>query len=102
MTTAIQSLNTNTFATKGDIVTAAYSKEPVILMAVYASTDNTKLYVVTEARGTPSIHKMSITRNTEHARAVFKAAKKMIGQQVLLGVTAGWSSDTWFNDVIAA
>lgn len=87
------------YATKGDLVTAGYTSEPSTLMALYIDQDNKYIYAVDDKQ---VIRKMSITRDVEYARKQFKIAKKLIGQKVHFGVTSGWSSNVWFNEVIAA
>jgi hypothetical protein len=87
------------YATKGDTVTAAYTQEPSRLMALYIDADNKFIYAVDDKQ---VIRKMSITRDVEYARKQFRMAKKLIGKMVRFGVTSGWSSNVWFNEVISA
>ena len=95
----VKALMSSGFATKGDTLTAMYTKEPSVLMALYIDNDNRYIYAVDDKQ---VIRKMSITRDVEYARKQFRIAKKLIGKQVRFGVTSGWNSDTWFNEVIAA
>lgn len=87
------------YAVKGDTVTAAYTQEPSVLMALYIDADNRFIYAVDDKQ---IIRKMSITRDVEYARKQFRIAKKLVGKKVRFGVTSGWNSNTWFNEVIAA
>ena len=87
------------FANKGDTATASYTKDPVTLMALYIDADNKFIYAVDDRQ---VIRKMSITRDVEYARKQFRIAKKLINKKVRFGVTSGWSSAVWFNEVIAA
>jgi hypothetical protein len=68
-------------------------------MALYVDQDNRYIYAVDDKQ---VIRKMSVTRDVEYARKQFRKAKKLIGKKVRFGVTSGWSSDTWFNEVIEA
>jgi hypothetical protein len=38
----------------------------------------------------------------EYARKQFRIAKKLVGKLVRFGVTSGWNSNVWFNEVISA
>ena len=87
------------YAVKGDTVTAAYTQEPSMLMALYIDAENKFIYAVDDKQ---VIRKMSITRDVEYARKQFRIAKKLVGKQVRFGVTSGWSSNVWFNEVIEA
>jgi hypothetical protein len=87
------------FATKKDTTTATYTVTPVILMALYTDTTNQYIYAVDNQQ---VIRKMSITRDVTYARAQFKKAKKLVGKEVRFGVTSGWNSNTWFNEIIEA
>ena len=87
------------YANKGDTTTAMYTKDPVTLMALYIDADNRFIYAVDDKQ---VIRKMSITRDVEYARKQFRIAKKLINKKVRFGVTSGWSSNVWFNEVIEA
>jgi hypothetical protein len=87
------------FASKGDITTATYTKDSSVLMALYIDQDNRYIYAVDSKQ---IIRKMSITRDVEYARKQFRIAKKLINKEVRFGVTSGWNSDVWFNEIIAA
>ena len=99
----MNTLTNNPFAVKSDIVTAAWSHRPETLMATYVDAENKLWYCVArDGRGTPSIRKMSITRDPAHARAINIKAKGFIGKKVHFGVTAGWNPEVWFNDIVLA
>ena len=87
------------YAVKGDTVTAAYTQDPSRLMALYIDAENKFIYAVDDKQ---VIRKMSITRDVEYARKQFRVAKKLVGKMVRFGVTRGWNSNVWFNEVIAA
>ncbi len=87
------------YANKGDTATASYTQTPSVLMALYIDQDNKYMYAIDDKQ---VIRRMSITRDVEHARKQFRIAKKLIGKAVRFGVTSGWSSDVWFNEVIEA
>lgn len=87
------------YATKGDTVTAAYTQDTSRLMALYIDADNKFIYAVDDKQ---VIRKMSITRDVEYARKQFRIAKKLVGKLVRFGVTSGWNSNVWFNEVISA
>ena len=87
------------FATKGDTTTASFTMESSVLMAVYTDSSNRYLYAVDS---NDIVRKLSITRDVEHARKQYKIARGLVGKQVRFGVTAGWSSDTWFNEIVEA
>jgi hypothetical protein len=94
MTTA-----TMNFATKGDTVSASFTMETSMLMVVYTDPANRYVYAVDDKE---VVRKLSISRNVEHARKQYKIARGLVGKQVRFGVTAGWSSDTWFNEIVEA
>jgi 3-methyladenine DNA glycosylase Mpg len=94
MTTA-----TINYATKGDTVSASFTMETSMLMVVYTDPANRYVYAVDDKE---VVRKLSITRDVEHARKQYKIARSLIGKQVRFGVTAGWSSDTWFNEIVEA
>ena len=87
------------YATKNDTVTAMFTPNTSVLMALYIDQDNRYIYAVDDKQ---IIRKMSITRDVEYARKQFRIAKKLIGKSVRFGVTSGWNPDTWFNEVIEA
>jgi hypothetical protein len=87
------------YATKGDTITSTYTVEPTTLMVVYTDQSNRYIYAVDSK---DIVRKLSITRDVEHARKQFKLAKKLVGKQVRFGVTSGWSSSNWFNEIIEA
>ena len=87
------------YATKGDLTTATYTQASSVLMALYIDSENKYIYAVDNKQ---VIRKMSITRDVEYARKQFRIAKKLIGKAVRFGVTSGWNSDVWFNEVIEA
>lgn len=87
------------YAVKGDTVTAAYTQDASRLMALYIDADNKFIYAVDDKQ---VIRKMSITRDVEYARKQFRIAKKLVGKLVRFGVTSGWNSNVWFNEVISA
>ena len=87
------------YANKGDTATAMYTKDSSVLMALYIDNDNRYIYAVDDKQ---VIRKMSITRDVEYARKQFRVARKLIGKSVRFGVTSGWNSDVWFNEVIEA
>jgi hypothetical protein len=87
------------FATKGDTTTASFTMESSTLMAVYTDSSNRYLYAVDS---NDIVRKLSITRDVEHARKQYKVARSLIGKQVKFGVTSGWSSDSWFNEIVEA
>jgi len=88
-----------TFANKGNTVTSSYTDTPVTLMAVYVDDANNYIYAVDSKQ---VIRKMSITRDVTHARKQFKVAKSLVGKQVFFGVTSGWNSEVWFNEITKA
>jgi hypothetical protein len=94
MTTA-----TMNFATKGDTVSASFTMDTSMLMVVYTDPANRYVYAVDDKE---VVRKLSISRDVEHARKQYKIARGLVGKQVRFGVTAGWSSDTWFNEIIEA
>ena len=96
-----QGINMNTvFAEKSDTLTHEWTKQPETLIATYVDAENKFWYTISEdASHEKHIHKMSITRDIQHARAVNIKAKKMIGKKVHFGVTKGWSPLIWFNDI---
>jgi len=87
------------FATKGDTTTASFTMESSVLMAVYTDSSNRYLYAVDS---NDIVRKLSITRDVEHARKQYKVARSLIGKQVKFGVTSGWSSSNWFNEIVEA
>jgi hypothetical protein len=87
------------FATKGDTTTASFTMESSTLMAVYTDSSNRYLYAVDS---NDIVRKLSITRDVEHARKQYKVARSLIGKQVKFGVTSGWSSANWFNEIVEA
>jgi len=87
------------FATKGDTVTASFTTEVSTLMAIYTDSSNRYLYAVDS---NDIVRKLSITRDVEHARKQYKIARGLIGKQVRFGVTSGWSSANWFNEIVEA
>jgi hypothetical protein len=87
------------YATKGDTTTASFTVEPSTLLAVYTDSSNRYVYAVDDK---DIVRKLSVTRDVEHARKQFKIAKGLIGQKVRFGVTSGWSSSNWFNEIVAA
>ena len=91
-------LNTN-FAVKGDTETATFTAKASVLVALYVAEDNRYVYAVDDHN---VIRKMSITRNVEHARQQYRIARKLVGKSVRFGVTSGWDSNVWFNEVIEA
>jgi hypothetical protein len=94
MTTA-----TMNFATKGDTTTVMFTMETSMLMVVYTDPANRYVYAVDDKE---VVRKLSINRDVEHARKQYKLARGLVGKQVRFGVTAGWSSDTWFNEIVEA
>jgi len=90
---------TMNFATKGDTVSASFTMETSMLMVVYTDPANRYVYAVDDKE---VVRKLSISRDVEHARKQYKIARSLVGKQVRFGVTAGWSSDTWFNEIIEA
>jgi hypothetical protein len=94
MTTA-----TMNYATKGDTVSASFTMETSMLMVVYTDPVNRYVYAVDDKE---VVRKLSISRDVEHARKQYRIARSLVGKQVRFGVTAGWSSDTWFNEIIEA
>ena len=87
------------FATKGDTATASFTMEASTLMAVYTDSSNRYVYAVDDKE---VVRKLSINRDVDHARKQYKLARGLVGKQVRFGVTAGWSSDTWFNEIVEA
>ncbi len=87
------------YATKGDTATASMTMESSTLMAVYTDSSNRYVYAVDS---NDVVRKLSITRDVEHARKQYKIARGLIGKQVRFGVTAGWSSSNWFNEIVEA
>lgn len=95
----VKALMSTGYANKGDTATAMYTKDSSVLMALYINNDNRYIYAVDDKQ---VIRKMSITRDVEYARKQFRVARKLIGKSVRFGVTSGWNSDVWFNEVIEA
>jgi len=95
----VKALMSTGYANKGDTATAMYTKDSSVLMALYIDNDNRYIYAVDDKQ---VIRKMSITRDVEYARKQFRVARKLIGKSVRFGVTSGWNSDVWFNEVIEA
>jgi hypothetical protein len=87
------------YATKGDTITATYTQATSVLMALYIDSENKYIYAVDDKQ---VIRKMSITRDVEYARKQFRIAKKLVNKSVRFGVTSGWNSDVWFNEIIEA
>ena len=87
------------YATKGDTSTASFTMEASTLMAVYTDASNRYVYAVDDK---DIVRKLSITRDVEHARKQYKIARGLVGKQVRFGVTAGWSSSNWFNEIVEA
>lgn len=87
------------YATKGDTTTASMTMESSTLMAVYTDSSNRYVYAVDDK---DVVRKLSITRDVEHARKQYKIARSLVGKQVRFGVTAGWSSSNWFNEIVEA
>jgi hypothetical protein len=87
-------------AIKADLTTAHYTEIPSKLVAIYVDAENKFWYAVSEeANGKHIIRKMSITRDITYARSQFVIAKRNIGKKVVFGVTEGWNSSVWFNEV---
>lgn len=95
----VKALMSTGYANKGDTATAMYTKDSSVLMALYIDNDNRYIYAVDDKQ---VIRKMSITRDVEYARKQFRVARKLIGKSVRFGVTSGWNSDVWFNEVVKA
>ena len=94
MTTA-----TMNYATKGDTVSASFTMETSMLMVVYTDPVNRYVYAVDDKE---VVRKLSISRDVEHARKQYRIARSLVGKQVRFGVTAGWSSSNWFNEIVEA
>ncbi len=92
-------INFTNFAVKGDTNTATYTAEASVLVALYVDADNRYFYAIDDKQ---VLRKMSITRNVEHARQQYRIARKLVGKKVRFGVTSGWDSNVWFNEVIEA
>jgi hypothetical protein len=88
------------YAAKGDTTNSHFTDREK-LIATYVDDENQFWYTVSEANGKPRIRKMSIKRDVNYAREINKKAKKLIGQEVYFGVTAGWNPNVWFNDVVS-
>ena len=95
----VKALMSTGYAVKGDLSTAMVTQGTSVLMALYIDNDNRYIYAVDDKQ---VIRKMSITRDVEYARKQFRVARKLIGKSVRFGVTSGWNSDVWFNEVIEA
>jgi len=87
------------FAIKGDLTTTAYTSTASTLVAVFVDKENRYWYAIDDQQ---IIRKMSITRGVEHARREYKIARNLVGKKVHFGVTQGWDSNVWFNEVIEA
>ena len=97
----MNTLTNTSFATKSDIVTANWTRRPEKLVMTLVDAENKLWYAVAaDSQGKTSIRKMSITRDPAHARSINIKAKGLIGKKVYFGVTAGWSPDVWFNDIV--
>jgi hypothetical protein len=88
-------------STTTDIVTHQWTTHPSKLLATYVDAENKFWYTVSFEENTQSncIRKMSIPRNTRHAREINKKAKQLINKRVVFGVTQGWNPQVWFNDI---
>jgi|APGre2960657373_1045057.scaffolds.fasta_scaffold11622_4 hypothetical protein len=88
-----------TFAIKGDLTTTSYTSTASTLVAVFVDKENRYWYAIDDQQ---IIRKMSITRDVEHARREYKIARNLVGKKVHFGVTQGWDSNVWFNEVVEA
>lgn len=87
------------FATKGDTTTASFTTDTSTLLAVYTDSSNRYVYTVDS---NDVVRKLSISRDVEHARKQYKIARSLVGKEVRFGVTSGWSSSNWFNEIVEA
>ena len=70
------------------------------LIGVFNDPDNNYIYTIcVDKNGTPTVRKLTISRDVNHARAQYKAAKALVGQYVKFSVRRGWSADVWFNEI---
>lgn len=70
------------------------------LICVFADPENAYLYMVAvDKNGTPTVRKLTISRDPGHARQQYKKGLSLIGQYVRFSTRQGWSSDVWFNEV---
>ena len=73
------------------------------LISVFVDPENTYLYTVAvDKNGVPTVRKLTIARDPQHAREQYKAAQKLIGQYVIFSVRQGWNGDVWFNEIRTA
>ena len=73
------------------------------LICAFVDPENTYLYTVAvDKNGSPTVRKLTISRDPQHAREQYKAAKGLIGQYVSFSVRRGWDGETWFNEVKSA
>lgn len=76
---------------------------PQKLIATFSDQDQQYLYMVCLGQdGLPTVRKLTIIRDINHAREQMKKAKRMIDQQVRFSVRKGWDGNVWFNDIEAA
>ena len=61
------------------------------LINVFVDPENSYLYTVAvDKNGIPTVRKLTISRDPQHAREQLKAARTLMGQYVTFSVRQGW------------
>jgi hypothetical protein len=83
-----------------DLENKSWTKVSENLVGIYVEDDNSTWYMVTDThRGKMRIRKMSIKRDINHARAIYRKAKGLIGKEIFIAVAGDSNPNIWFNDI---